>query len=231
MRISVHPSATPAPGRNSNRAARLLLHGCLALVMASAGGVLLVWPQWMDAEGSRTAVEIQRERENGLQDRLDMVRAMNGRLRAAHDDSRKLFRIEQVHQFPALIRELAKAAGAEVAEARVTAAPTPGRRASSLEPEAPGGEETTEIKPMRVQIVLTGSFESVYRTVGALCRQDQLVIPDRWQLTPRTGPGTDGKAVKAQLAATVFVIRTRTEEPRVMPAAQMAAALPLESRP
>ena len=45
-------------------------------------------------------------------------------------------------------------------------------------------EETEEIQPRAVHLVLHGTFDGIYRTVATLSQQQQLFLPDRWDIAP-----------------------------------------------
>jgi hypothetical protein len=66
---------------------------------------------------------------------------------------------------------------------------------------------------MVATVILTGSFEGLYRTVTRLCERKQLFIPDRWNFAPRDGAGSPPTEFKAEVAATMFVAGKPAEAP------------------
>src|SRR5947208_11444523 len=92
-----NPLATPSAAASGDtrralpRAARWLFHGSLLLAFSAVGGGLLVWPQWIAADGLRSSLRVQRERERELSDRLDLARVMNQRLREWKNERRRVY--------------------------------------------------------------------------------------------------------------------------------------------
>jgi hypothetical protein len=211
---------------------RWLLHGTLLLAFAGAGAALLVWPQWLCLDGSRTALLAQRRHERKVKSELEAARTAEGALPAWKQDSRKLFLAEEMKQVPALVRTVARREQVKVAEVRILS--RAGSRWSSLggRPAVWSGEEAgvgADIGPRTVKLVLVGKFDSIFRTVATLSQQRRFFIPDRWDMAPRAdGGGAPGKALRADVLATVFVIQPHDEAPG-MPAASgpVAAAAPL----
>jgi hypothetical protein len=223
-----------APG--VGRGTRWLVHGCLLAAFAAVGGALLVWPQWIAREGSRTAVQIQREREQDLADRLETTRAMNGRLREWSKSGRRVFLPEEVQQFAGHAQAVADREGAVLLGVKAAEQVSPrwsGMAAQAdawVEGETPAGE----IRPVSFRLSVAGKFDAVYRTVVSLCGGARLVVPDTWELQPRAvprAPATD--ELRADLLLTVFVVREAEEEEEELPeatesTAPMLAAMPPE---
>jgi hypothetical protein len=205
---------------------RWLFHGLLASAFAAGGGALLVWPQWIAVEGARTALEIQRERERELSERLDALRAQNNRLRLWEREGRKVFLPEELERYPLLAQAVGKREGVSLIKATVTEASSPRWRAVTLERVSALGSTgpAGEIRPRAVRVILKGSFDSVYRTVGGLCMQQQLFVPDRWDLAPQGAPG-GGRVIRAEVWGTVFV----AQEPQDTAPAAPVTATPVAS--
>lgn len=226
------PKAVP-PRRG--KLARVAFHGSLFLSFAAAAGALLVWPQWLLVEGSRQSLELQMTHEHELQDRLDGLRAVSGRLRDWQANSRRVFVADELDRYPAQVKAVAVHEGAALEAAQVTMRPVPRWRSVSVQSDAwaeSDGVSGGEIQPRAVRVVLTGSFSSIYRTVGTLCGQQQLFIPDRWDITPApaapagksaAGTPTAGR-LRAEVWATVFLVRQPDDAPKGRAAAGPVAA-------
>lgn len=180
---------------------------------------MLVWPQMIAADGARTALQRQQQREQELSEQLEVVRAMSARVRTWQKDGRKVFLREEVRQYPALVRAVAQQNGVTVAAAQVTSRPSPRWHSATLHPAplagAEGLETGGEITPRMVRLVLTGSFDGLYRAVATLCRQPQAFIPDRWDLTPAAAAAAPaGSGLRAEIWGTLFVVDEPGEGPR-----------------
>lgn len=230
MEVPVIDSLKPAP---RGLGARLLVHTSLLAVFAAVGGALLVWPQWIAVEGSRAALQIQQEREEGLEARFGTVQAMNDRLRAWNSEERKVFLPAELRTYPDRVRAVADREGAKVLGVRIggPAAPRWHSLAGAAGMWADAGEARGgEIRPVAVKMSFVGPFDAVYRTVVALGQEGRLVLPDRWQLEPRALPGGAPRQVRAEVTAAVFLVREAAEPP-VAPvvSGRLAAAAPLET--
>ncbi len=219
-----------APARRPSRGARALYHVSLAVTFATAGGALMVWPQWIAMDGARTAFEIQQSREKELSERLDVVRGMQGRLRSWDQEGRRVMLPEEAAGYPTLVQAVARREGAQVLGVKVTNRPSPRWRSLTLHAAEWSGEQPAaagEIRPRSVRVLLTGSFDSVFRSVASLGEQQLLFIPDRWSLVPLQGkPATAGsgatqlnsaagqRQVRAEVWATVFVVEDPAEKPK-----------------
>lgn len=219
----------PKPRRS--RAARWLVHGSLFVGALVVGGVGLVWPQWLALDGARSALEVQQEREQDFQDRLDSIHSLNGRLRDWKNDGRRVYLQEELTRYPSLVQSVARREGAQVLKVQVTAPPGGRWRSVSLQQFGSDGhaEVAGEIQPRTVRVVLSGSFDGVYRTVAALGQQQQLFLPDRWDIAPAAGNSDAGGALRAEVSATVFTVQEPEDKP-IAPASTgpVVANLPLE---
>ncbi len=227
---SLHPETPEPPAKGTPRpAARGLVHAGLFFAFATVGGTLLIWPQWLAADGSRAALRIQAEREEELSGRLDGLRAMNDRLRAWDQRGRRVFQMDEIRAYPRLVKALATRHGAEAGKVLVTGRPSPRWRGVTVQVNSPDGEMSAgEIQPREVRLVLKGTFDGVYRTVAALCQQNQLFIPDRWSMVPSAAPAgaaVRGESVRADIVGTVFVAHEPDggqKEPAVSSGARVA---------
>ena len=211
---------------------RCLFHGTLMVAFATAGAAMLVWPQRIAADGAQAALELQQGQEEELTQRLGLVRVLNYRLRDWSRESRRVLLRGEGAEFETLVRQVARREGAKVARIRITRRPSPRWRPVSIAPVAVGDDvqDAGEIQPRTLQIVLTGTFARVYRTIGALCGQQALLIPDRWDIAAMGRPGVPrGEIVRAEVWATLFVARQPDDSP-VPPGGsrRMAAGLPSE---
>jgi hypothetical protein len=216
-----------APRRVRRSYPRWLLHGALFLAFSSSAGAVLIWPQWLAVDGSRLALQVQQERVQELNERLDVERAMKERLADWQHNTRRVYLRSEMAQYPGLVRDLAKQNGATVAAVQLTETPPARWKSVSLQVPVSGkdvaeGTDGGEIQPRAVRILLTGSFDSVYRTLGALAAQRQLFIPDRWDLAPIRGP-RGARQLRAEVWASVFVVREPEDGPK-LPAAPVATA-------
>ena len=217
------------------RAPRWLFHGSLLVAFTTTAAALLVWPQWVAVDGARTALKAQREQEAVQGGPLPSVHSLNEQLRGWRRGERRVFLEEEVAQYPALVQAMAKREGVKVLAAEQVDDRPARWRPASLDPEGAAEDRailTGEIQPRTIRILLTGSFPKVYRAVASLCQQQQLFVPERWELIP-VAPAEGGEAqLKADIRATIFVIREPEEAPA--PTAgpgPMAARLPVESQP
>lgn len=213
------PTDTPQPRRASGGFRRWLYHGTLLAACAAGTGALVVWPQWVAVDGARAALELQQEREKELTDRLDAARAAAGRLRLWEKDARRVFLAEELTRYPVLARAIGKREGAAVVKAQVTQARPARWRSLTLDRSGvdSGGEVAGEIRPQAVRLVLKGPFDGIYRTVSALSQQQQLFLPERWELVSQ---GVGKGEVRAEIWATVFVVQQPGDD---TPAAPVSA--------
>lgn len=190
-----------------------------------------MWPQWIAKDGARTALEIQQSRETELSERLDLVRGLQGRLRSWDQEGRRVMLPEEAASYPMLVQAVARREGAQVLGVKVTNRLSPRWRSLMLHAaEWPGGQPVAaagEIRPRSVRVLLTGSFDSVFRSIATLGEQQLMFIPDRWTLVPATGASAStgsGSAllnrtagqrqVRAEVWATVFVVEDPAEKPK-----------------
>jgi len=195
-------------------AAQWLFHGSLLMAFAVLGAIVLVWPQWVAREGAREALARAAEREWELTQRLETVRLKSGRLRDWMRSERRVLLPEELQAYTDLVREVARRSGAAPASVAVTSLPGRRFRPARFDPgswddkaEAEGGE----IQPRLLRVTLRGPFAAIYRTLGTLCGQKQLFVPERWEVA-RTPAHSAG--LTATVLGTVFVARpARPEEP------------------
>lgn len=249
----VPPSAPAAAAsvqqRKSGRGARIALHLSLGLTFATAGAAFMIWPQWMEMDGAKTALEIQQGRERELNDRLETVRSMQGRLRSWDQEARRVLLPEELSGYNGLVQAVAQREGAQVLGVKVTQRPSPRWRSLSLHAASVVDEEggaAGEVQPRAVRVVLTGSFNSVYRSISSLCEQQLLFIPDRWTLGPApvapaagslrpaalgvaAPAGAGERQLRAEIWATVFVVQDPEEKPKApVNSGPIAANLPAD---
>jgi hypothetical protein len=210
---------------------RWLIHGTLFTASFAVAGAALVWPQWTAVDGSRAALAIQQEREDEFSDRLDSLRALNERLRDWQNDGRRVFVQKELKTYGRTIQNVAKREGAQVLKVQVASSQGGRWRSVSLQQFSQDGhaEVAGEIQPRAIRLVLSGSFDGIYRTVANLSQQQQLFIPERWDIAP-AAPGADaGGALRAEVLATVFTVQEPEEKP-VAPVntGPVAANVPLE---
>jgi hypothetical protein len=225
------PARTPRPPSRNRGLARFLLHSTLFSAALGVAGVALIWPQWTAVDGARSALAIQEEREQEFADRLDSLRSLNERLRDWQNEGRRVFVQDELRAYARTVKSLAKREGAQVVKVQVAAAHGARWRSVSMQQFAQDGraEVAGEIQPRAVRLVLTGTFDGIYRTVANLTQQQQLFIPDRWDIAP-AAPGADaGGMLRAEVLATVFTVQEPEEKP-VAPVSTgpVAANLPLE---
>lgn len=206
-------------GRPGNRLARLGIHGALLATFVTGGISLLVWPQWLTRDNSQIALAAQLSRERELETRLEGVQAPAQWAKASETTRPELWRkaltAGDLERFPSRVQSLANAEGVKVAHVSFTPEVTPRWRAVTQRafllgaPKAGAGA----VRPMVATVILTGSFEGLYRTVTRLCEREQLFIPDRWNFVPRDGSGSPPNEYKAEVAATVFVMGKPAQTP------------------
>jgi len=224
----------PRP-RSRNRATRWLIHGAVFSAALLVGGIGLVWPQWLAVDGARAALAVQQEREQDFQDRLDSVHALNSRLHDWQNDSRRVFLPEELNRYGRVVQSVARREGVQVLKYQVKASSGGRWRAVALQQFGADGhaEVAGEIQPRSVRVVLTGSFEGVYRAIAALNQQQQLFLPDQWDIAPAAPNGAEGGALRAEVTATVFTVQEPEDRPvaPVKSTGPVAANLPLEKLP
>jgi hypothetical protein len=211
------PFAPPPAPRRSPGVRRWLFHGVLTAAFALAGAALLVWPQWIAVDGGESTLALLREREQELSDRLDASRAGMTRLRYWQREGRRVFLADEAARYPVLAQAMARQEGAVVVKATVSEGRSQRWRPVLVDQHGAGGV-AGEIRPRTVRLVVRGSFEAVYRTLAALTQQQQLFVPDRWDLVQRTVGGKP--EVWGELAGTIFVVT----EPEAAPAAPISTA-------
>jgi len=223
----VAASNTDNQGADRRPWPRVLFHSVLCLAFGALSASVLVWPNWAAADKSRTTLEIVRERETTITDQLDLARAMAERLRDWKQDGRRVFLEEELPLYPALVRQAVQQTGVKLEAVEVTRRATnrfrPLRVPSSALGDDEGGEE---IQPRAVRIVLRGSFDAVYRTIAMLGQQQQLFVPERWDI----GAGGGGE-LRADLWATIFVVKGAGETMKPVPAPQPPAAKSVQGPP
>jgi len=197
------PNRTPRP---PIQVGRWLFHALLLFAFAASGAALLIWPQWVAVEGARAGLEVQRERQDDLEERIELVRALTGRLRTWQREGRKVFSQDEVARYPALAREIAGRNGARVLAVNVADRATNRWKSVSQQAGVWANADRAgagDIRPYTVRVVLAGGFAETYRTVGWLSQQQQLFVPDRWEIRP------EKNLLRATIVGTVFVV----EEP------------------
>jgi hypothetical protein len=210
----IEPAPAPAPQlARRRRPTRWLVHGSLLVAAFAVGAVALVWPQWLAVDGARAALTMQLEREEEFEDRLDSLRVLNERLRDWQHDARRVFLKEELASYGRQVQLVAKREGTMVNAVQVRAQSTGRWRSVSLRQFVAEGqpEGAGEIQPRTVRVVLTGSFDGIYRTVAALSRQQQLFLPEKWDIAP-SSPG-DSAMLRADVLATVFAVQEPEEKP------------------
>jgi hypothetical protein len=208
---------TPAAPKRPLRVRRWVYHAMLFAASAAGGGALLVWPQWIALDGSRNTLQIQQDRERELTDRLETARAMTDRLRLWDREGRRVFLTSEVARYPLMAAALGKREGAAQVKAEVTQASSSRWRAVTLDKSLGAVDDAAgEIRPQLVRVTARGNFDRVYRTVAGLTQQQQLFIPERWQLV-----GSPGGELKAEILGTVFVVHQPEDEPVGTPAASV----------
>jgi hypothetical protein len=206
----------PASGAGTSLLTRILVHASLLGACATLSGAALVWPQWAAVDGTRAALELQKEREGKLQERWDQVRALNERLSDWRHAQRRVLLEDEMGRYPLAVNALGKKCGV-AAQAAVVNQPSIRWRPAPLTGTAwadADGADVGEIRPRSVKISVMGSFDGVYRTVATLCAQQQLFVPERWTLTQGALPGGGpGSAVRAEVTGVVFVLHQGEELP------------------
>lgn len=228
------PQVAPRSPRR-NRLTRWLVHGTVFSAALLVGGVGLVWPQWLALDGARAALEVQQEREQDFQDRIDSVHTLNNRLHDWENEGRRVFLPEELTRYGSVVQSVARREGVQVAKFQVKGAPAGRWRSVALQQFGEDGhaEVAGEIQPRSIRVVLTGSFNGVYRSIAALSQQQQLFLPDQWDLAPAAANGAEGGAVRAEVSATVFTVQEPEDRPvaPVKSSGPVAANLPLEKMP
>lgn len=222
-------STAPQPRRRKNWN-RWLAHASLAAAFGAGGWAILVWPQWIAVDGARAALQLQQEREQEYAERIDNIRAGNDRLRAWDRDGRRVFLADETNRIPVLVRALALRQGTSVAKVQVTNHQGGRWHPYGIESTTPNGTpvQSAEIRPRSVRIVLKGNFDALYRTVASLSQQQQLFVPDRWELSAGRDPKSPGGELWAEVWATVFVVNEPEERPHTPVASgPVAASIPL----
>lgn len=199
--------------------ARLGIHSVLLATFVMGEIALLVWPQWLTRDSSQAALSSQLSRERELETRLqsaqDPVRWAETTRSARPELWRKVLTAEDLAKFPNQVRLLATSEGVKVAHVSFTPEVSPRWRAVTQRAFLLGApkEGPGAVRPMVATVILTGSFEGLYRTVTRLCERRQLFIPDRWNFVPRDGVGSPPTEYKAEIAATMFVAGKPAETP------------------
>jgi hypothetical protein len=208
--------STPTPGIPDTSFAarraglRWLFHTSLFLAFLTAGGAVLIWPQWMVWDGARAALQQQQDQERKLAARLTAAKSANQEILVGQQKGRSAFSEEQIAEYPGLVRSIAEKQGATVVQVGLVEEGVPRSRsypALTLASDDRGGRGG-EVRPRTVRVVLTGNFKSLYRTIGLLCQQPQLLVPDGWEIA--ASGGFDSSAnLRCDFRGTVFVV----EEP------------------
>jgi hypothetical protein len=205
-------SFRPGPGGYT----RWIFHGTLFTAFATVAGMLLVWPQWTAADSARTALQTQREREQELNEQVDLLRANTQPSLGSKQDGRRVFLAHEVSRYAVIVHALAKQNGVHVDQVRFSNKTSDRWRALAAQRERwdeDQGPVGGEIGPQAVRVVLEGSFENIYRTVAALCQQRQLFIPDRWELAPKGASAPGASDLRCEIWATIFVAREPVRRP------------------
>ena len=222
-----NPSTKTYVARSSGSVRRWLVHTSLGVAFLAVGISTMVWPQWIAADNSHSAFELESEREKQFTDRLDQAHAQLGRIYDWQQDGRRVFLRDELNHFSAMVEAIARRDGAAAEKVKVSTAET--SRFQSLALQAPDRDGVPvpngEIEPRTVRVVVTGKFDAVYRTVATLCQQQKLFIPERWDLAPEHGANRDN--LRAEVAATVFVVTEPNQKPEGSAAAGNAASHPL----
>ena len=193
-----------APGRRGN-AGRWVMHALLALVFAGASGGLLVYPQWVAYQGSQEALAVQQERETELTQRLELTRAVNGRLRAWDANERRVLLLREAKALPKAVAYLAKEAGVTVKAVNVSSRKAPRWQVRRVERPVDGEQAFEgEIQPRLVKLVLVGTWDGIYKTMAGLTQQQPLFIPERYSLKA-VKKVNNQRVLRADVYATVFV--------------------------
>lgn len=208
-------------GPVAGRQARVFFHGALLAAFAVTSSALLIWPQWVSLQGAEAALVQHQERENELSGKLESLRALNQRLRDWQREGRRVFLPHELKGYDRLVKAIAGREGSHVLRVTVTGQRTTRWRPVSLEhPEVALEPEFApanagEIQPRLVRVVLKGGFDEVYRTVAALCGQQQLFVPERWDLSTLEGsaPSGEGPKLRAEVWGSVFMIHEPAEAP------------------
>lgn len=225
---------SPQPNTETRRLdwRRLVLHIAASCASAALAGAILVWPQWVLLDGSRSALTVQQSREHELNDRLANLRLLTGRLRDWKRSERRVLLLPEVATYARQVRATAAQEGAVAAAVEITDRPCSRwrpARISALGLEEAVGDQAGEIQPRAVRIVLRGTFSSIYRTVAALTTDQWIFVPDRWDIaagetpaaassTDTTGEASQRRTLRAELWATVFLAREPETAPVSLPA-------------
>lgn len=201
------------------KSARFGLHGALFATFVIGGVSLLVWPQWVLRDNSQMTLATQLSSERELETRLQAVEEP-GTWKTATTSARpelwrKTLTGDELQKFPRQVQAVAGSEGVKVVHVSFTPEvtsrwrPVTRRAISQGVPKSGAGA----VRPMVATVILTGSFEGLYRTVTRLCDRQKLFIPDRWNFAPRAGTGTPPTEFKAEIAATMFVAGKPTKTP------------------
>jgi hypothetical protein len=213
--LRVIPSGAPA----RQTLARLGIHTALLAAFVTAGGSLVVWPQWLLRDSSQAELAVQLSQEREMAERLEALTVQAAQFDAANELRpelwRKTVRAADLPKFPSEVSALARLDGVKVMSASVTPEITPRWRSLTVRAAHLGTPQqgAGSIRPMVATVILTGSFEGVYRTVARLCGRRQFFIPDRWNFVPRAGATAASGEYKAEIAATMFVADYLADQP------------------
>jgi hypothetical protein len=205
---------SPPAARAGDGIMRWLIFGSLLVFLIATGGIAIVWPQWTALDGARAALDLQRQREDLLRTRCETVRAENQRLRRWDQNGRKVFLSEELARYPGLVRAVARRTGVVVESITLSNQTSERWRWLTAQATVWADEqraETGDIQPQSVKLVLTGSFDQIYRSVAWLSGQQQLFIPDEWELRE------EGNELRLNLRATLFVIHEPADEDEAAP--------------
>lgn len=200
---------------------RWAIYSGALLVCLFVAGFTILWPGWVEVDGLRTALRIQSEREQEVEEHTQSIRRLVDQQRAWARSDRRIYLENELRHVPALIKQAASAHGSRCT--RVTLTKRQSERWGGLQIQALRWSETAasaaRIESRVVVVHLEGSFEGIYRTVSALMSQQQAFLPERWDLVRTTGGGP----VRATISATLFSV-IEGDEPPPLPAAgaQMA---------
>lgn len=222
--LNSQPASRPQPSLGI----RVLMHASLLGACATLVGAAVVWPQWVAADGARAALTLQKERENDLSEKWEQTRMLNDRLYGWRSAQRRIFLDKELGSYPATVAAVAKQCGV-AAQATWVNQSSSRWRSASLTGGAWSADaaDLGEIRPRTVKVTVSGSFDGVYRMVATLCTQQQLFVPERWNVVPASEPGAKpGSTVRAEVVGVVFVLQQGDALPK--PAKAVA---PLAFRP
>ena len=193
---------------------RLLGHASLFLAFLTLAIMAVVWPQWLTLEGTRSTLALQQGELEALDERIEMVRALNARLRHWQTDSRRVFLESELGAVEEFVRQTATQQGVLVSKYEFEPRRSPRWRSTTVTDDisdlvdADFEEDAGVIRPVAVRLSIQGSFQTVYSALSILTKQRRLFVIDRWQLRL-----TQDSHVIADVVATIFVIKVPDNVP------------------